>query len=53
MVSEGLIQSLCIVLNAPLFDDTLSFSKDLEDLAGQKFVPELAVQGFAVTVLPG
>jgi hypothetical protein len=40
-------------MDAPLFDDRLGFLEAVEDLAVQQFVSELAVEGLAVTVLPG
>lgn len=42
-----------VVVDTPLFDDHLGFLKAVEDLAVQRFVPELAVEGLAVAVLPG
>ncbi len=47
------MRSLCIVVDARLLDDDLGFPKAVEDLAVQEFVPELAIEGLAVTVLPG
>ena len=47
------MRSLCIVVDAPLFDDHLGFPEAVEDFAVQQFVPELAVEGLAVAVLPG
>ena len=47
------MRSLCIVVDAPLFDDDLGFQEAVEDLAVQQFVPELAVAGLSVAVLPG
>ena len=46
------MRSLCIVMDAPLLDDDLGFPEAVEDLAVQQFVPELAVEGLAVAVLP-
>ena len=43
----------CIVVDAPLFDDRLGFLEAVEDLAIEAFIPELAVEGLAVAVLPG
>ena len=40
-------------MDAPLFDDDLGFPKAVEQLAVHEFVPELAVEGIAVAVLPG
>lgn len=40
-------------MDAPLLDDDLGFPEAVKDLAVQKFVPELAVEGLAVAVLPG
>ena len=42
----------CIVMDAPLFDDRLG-REAVEDLAIEAFIPELAVEGLAVAVLPG
>ena len=47
------MRSLCIVMDAPLLDDDLGFPEAVEDFAVQQFVPELAVEGLAVAVLPG
>ena len=47
------MRSLCIVMDAPLFDDRLGFLEAVEDLAIEAFIPELAVEGLAVAVLPG
>ena len=47
------MRSLCIVMDAPLLDDDFGFPKAVEDLAVQQFVPELAVAGLSVAVLPG
>ena len=47
------MRSLCSVRVARLRDGGLGFRKDVEDLAVQEFVPELAVEGLAVAVLPG
>ena len=42
-----------VVVDAPLLDDNLGFPEAVEDLAIQQFVPELAVEGLAVAILPG
>jgi hypothetical protein len=47
------MRSLCIVIDARLLDDDLGLPKALEDLVVQEFVPELAVEGIALAVLPG
>ena len=44
--------SLCIVVDAPLLDNNLGFLEAVKDLAIQQFVPELAVEGLAVAILP-
>ena len=41
-----------VVVDAPHLNDILSFFESIEQLAIEAFVPELAVEGFAVTVLP-
>jgi hypothetical protein len=41
-----------VVVDAPFLNDYLSFLETVEDFAIQTFVPELAVEGFAVAVLP-
>ena len=46
------MRSLCIVMDAPLFDDRFGFREAVEDLAIEAFIPELAVEGLAVAVLP-
>ena len=38
---------------SPLFDDDLCFFQAVEDFAVEQFVPELAVEAFAVAILPG
>ena len=52
-VSEGRVRPSRVVVDAPLFDDHLGFLKAVEDLAIEAFIPELAVEGLAVAVLPG
>ena len=42
-----------VVVDAPTFDDCLGLLQAVKDLAIQAFVPELAVEGLAVAVLPG
>jgi len=42
-----------VVLNAPLFDQHLSLPEGVEDLSIKDFVSELAVEAFAIPVLPG
>ena len=41
-----------VVVDAPLLNDDLCFSKTVEDLPIEAFIPELAVEGFAVAVFP-
>jgi hypothetical protein len=36
-----------------MFDDRLGLPEAVEDFAVQQFVPEFAVEGLAVAVLPG
>jgi hypothetical protein len=40
-----------VVVNTPVLDDHLSLLQAVEDLTIQAFVPELAVEGLAITVL--
>ena len=47
------MRSLSIVMDASLLDDDHGFPKAGEDLAVQQFVPELAVEGLPVAILPG
>jgi hypothetical protein len=44
--------ALCVVVDAPGLDYHLSFLETVEDLAIQAFIPELAIEGLAVAVLP-
>ena len=37
----------------PTFDDDLGLLESVEDLAVEKFVPELRVEALAISVLPG
>jgi hypothetical protein len=37
----------------PSLNDDLSFSEGVEDFSIEQFIPEFAVEGFAVSVLPG
>ena len=41
-----------VVVDAPHLDDRLRFLETVEDLAIQAFVPVLAVERFAIAVLP-
>src|SRR5271163_435420 len=52
IVERG-VRPLGVVLRAPLFDDNLRFAQRIEDLAVQTFVAQLAVETFAVAILPG
>lgn len=42
-----------IVVVTPLFDQNLGLLKTAEDLPVEQFVPQLAVEAFAIAVLPG
>jgi hypothetical protein len=44
--------ALCVVVDAPVLDDHLGLSEAVEDLAIEAFIPELAIEGLAVAVLP-
>ena len=46
------MQTFGVVVDAPHLDDRLRFLETVEDLAIEAFIPELAVEGFAVAVLP-
>ncbi len=37
----------------PSLDDDLSFSKGIKDFSVEQFIAEFAVEGLAVSVLPG
>ena len=41
-----------VVVDAPLLDQHLCFSQRVEDFSVEQFVAQLAIEGFAVTVLP-
>ena len=41
-----------VVVDAPLLDDHLCFSQRVEDLSVQQLIAQLAVEGFAVAILP-
>ena len=42
-----------VVVDAPLLDEHLRFSQRVEDLSVEQFIAQLAVEGFAITILPG
>ena len=42
-----------VVVDAPLLDEHLCFSQRVEDFAVEQLIAQLAVEGFAVAVLPG
>ena len=42
-----------VVVVAPLLDEDPGFLEAAEDLPVEKFVPQLAVEAFAIAVLPG
>ena len=42
-----------VVVFTPLLDDDLGFLEAVEDFAVEQFVPQLAVEAFAIAVLPG
>ncbi len=42
-----------VVVDALLLDNDLSFLEALEYLAIEAFIPELAIEGLAVAILPG
>jgi hypothetical protein len=39
-----------VVVDAPFLNDYLSFLGTVEDFAIQTFLPELAVEGFTITI---
>ena len=41
-----------VVVDAPFLDDLLGFLKAVEDLAIEQLVSQLAIEGFAISVLP-
>src|ERR1700722_2553413 len=42
-----------VVVVAPLLDQNFGFLQAVEDFAVEQFVPQLAVEAFAIAVLPG
>jgi len=42
-----------VVVVTPLFDEDLGFLEAAEDFAIEKLVPQLAVEAFAIAILPG
>ena len=42
-----------VVVVAPLLNEYLDFLEAAEDFAVEQFVPQLAVEAFAIAVLPG
>ena len=52
-ISKRRVWSLLVVVLAPALDDDLCLLQAEEDLAVEKLVPELAIEAFAVAVLPG
>jgi hypothetical protein len=42
-----------VVVMAPLADDDLGFFQAIEDFAVEQLIPQLAVEAFAISVLPG
>ena len=42
-----------VVVDAPLLDEHLSFSQCVEDFFVEQLIAQLAIEGFAVAVLPG
>ena len=51
-VTQCTVRSARVVMDPPPFDDHLSFFQRVEDLPVQTFVPQLAIERFAVSVLP-
>jgi hypothetical protein len=47
------MRPLGVVVDAPALDDRLGFPEAVEDLAIEQFIPEFAIEGLAVAVLPG
>ncbi len=39
-------------MDAPLLDEHLRFSQRVEDFSVEQFIAQLAVEGFAVAILP-
>jgi hypothetical protein len=40
------------LVDAPVLDDDLRLPEAVKDLAVEQFVPELAIEGLAIAVLP-
>jgi hypothetical protein len=52
-MAQRTIRTELVVEAPPTLHDDASFGEGVKDLAIERFVPELAVEGLAVTVLPG
>jgi len=53
LVAEATVDSNCVVLDTPLFDEVPSFSQPREDFAVEKLVTKATVEGLDVGILPG
>ena len=52
-VAEGLVWSVVVVFEAPVFDEDLGFEEAVEGFEFEEFASEVAVERFDVRVLPG
>jgi hypothetical protein len=52
-VTQVPVRPTYVVMDAPLLDDDFRFLEAVDDLAIEAFIPELAVEGLAVAILPG
>ena len=51
-IAERGVWALGVVVDAPALDHDLRLFQAVEDLAVEAFIPEFAVEGFAISVLP-
>src|SRR5512143_1921761 len=52
-IAQGAVGADPVVVVSPPFDQNLHLLHRKEDLPIQEFVPQVAIEGFVVTVLPG
>ena len=51
-VAQGAVGPDCVVVDAPLLDQNLSFAQVVEDFTVEQLIPEPAIEAFTVSVLP-
>lgn len=52
-ITERGVWTFGVVVDAPLLDDDLCLPETVEDFTIEALIPEFAVEGLAVAVLPG